>query len=352
MGLDSQAQEVLDQYAKYEIPALETLTPEMARNQPLLDYAARDLAASKLAARLLYVASPAPEQVGSVKHQTIAGPGSELLLRIYTPSGDGPFPVLVYFHGGGWVVANLNTYDASARALCNAAECIVVSAAYRKAPEHKFPAAVEDAWAATEWVMGKATSFQGDRGRVAVGGESAGGNLAAVVCLIAREQGAPPLVHQLLIYPVTDLSSARLSYQEHKHARPLSAAMMSWFKKHYLRNEADASNPYASPLLMRDLTGLPPATIINAEYDPLRDDGLAYAEKLRASGVAVTHHNYVGVMHEFFGLTGLIDTAKDAVKLAAGELKKAFKRDAEPTPPDLIDAAALAVVPTKPLLAE
>ncbi len=331
--LDSQAQEILDQHAKYNTPPIESLSPEEARNVPLLDYAARDLVASQVAARMLTLVSPNPEQVGSVGHIRIPGRGGNILARVYTPSGDGPFPVLVYFHGGGWVIANLDVYDASARGLCNAAECIVISVAYRQAPEHKFPAAVEDAYDATLWAMNHAAHLNGDPDRVAVGGESAGGNLAAVVCLALRDQDETLPVHQLLIYPVTDFVFDKASFQEHENAKPLNSAMMPWFAKHYLRNEADATHPHASPLREADLSGLPSATVINAENDPLRDDGRLYAERLREAGVPVTHHLYEGVMHEFFGLKGLLSKAEEAVQQAATELKEAFNRSEVPLTP-------------------
>lgn len=325
MSLDPQALEVLAQLAKYQPPAVETLSPEQARDIPLLDYAARDLLAARVDGRLFGMISPWPEQVGSIRHRSIPGPGGELLLRLYTPKGRGPFPVLVYFHGGGWVIAGLDAYDASARALCNAAGCIVASVAYRLAPEHKFPAGVEDAFAATRWVMANAAEVKGDPARVAVAGESAGGNLAAVVCLMAKERGTPLPVHQLLIYPATQFSVETASYKEHAHAVPLYSAMLPWFKRHYLRKSSDERNPHAAPLLAPDLSGLPPATVITAEYDPLRDDGRLYADRLREAGVPVAYHHYEGMMHDFFGLGGLVDEAKDAVGKAARSLSGAFE---------------------------
>lgn len=326
--LDSQAQELLDQHAKYRTLPIETLSADEARNIPLLDYAARDLVASKMSARAATMMSPMPEQVSSIHHRRIPVGGASIVLRIYTPAGPGPHPVLVYFHGGGWVIANLDVYDSSARALCNAAECIVVSVGYRQAPEHKFPIAIEDCFAATQWAMANAESLNGDPSNVAVAGESAGGNMAAVVCLMARAQGAPPPIHQLLIYPVTDFAFETPSYIENADSKPLSAAMMRWFASHYLKSPSEASHPYASPLQSADLSGLPPATIITAENDVLRDDGRLYGMALQAAGVAVTYRNYEGVMHEFFGLAGLIDKAGEAVNLAGTELSLAFGRAA------------------------
>ena len=327
MDLDSQAQEVMEQLASYQAPAIETLSPEAARNVPLLDYAARDLVASKAGKRLLTLTHPMPERIARITHARCPGQGRDNLLRIYRPEGHGPLPVLVYFHGGGWVIGSPNHYDDSCRALANAAECVVVSVGYRLAPEHKYPAAVEDAFDATQWVMQNAGSFGGDIQRVAVGGESAGGNLATVVCLMARNQGAAMPVHQLLVYPVTNFGFDSDSYREHAHASPLNAAMMHWFWGHYLRTEAEGREQYASPLQARDLSGLPPTTLITAEFDPLRDDGRAYADRLETAGVPVHYLHYEGLMHEFFGLAGLVDQAQDAMNKAAADLKKSFHRD-------------------------
>ena len=246
--LDPQAKEILDQHAKYATMPMEQLSADEARNIPLLDYAARDLVASKMSARAATMISPMPEQVSSIHHHRLPVKDGGILLRIYTPAGPGPHPVLLYFHGGGWVIANLDVYDASARALCNAAECVVVSVGYRQAPEHKFPIAIEDCFAALQWAQKNAASINGDPLHVAVAGESAGGNMAAVVCLMARAQGTAPPVHQLLIYPVTDFSFATPSYTEHANASPLNAAMMRWFASHYFKSPSEASHPYASPL--------------------------------------------------------------------------------------------------------
>ncbi len=326
--LDPQAKEILDQHAKYATMPMEQLSADEARNIPLLDYAARDLVASKMSARAATMISPMPEQVSSIHHHRLPVKDGSILLRIYTPAGPGPHPVLLYFHGGGWVIANLDVYDASARALCNAAECVVVSVGYRQAPEHKFPIAIEDCFAALQWAQKNAASINGDPLYVAVAGESAGGNMAAVVCLMARAQGTASPVHQLLIYPVTDFSFATPSYTEHANASPLNAAMMHWFAGHYLKSPSEASHPYASPLQSSDLSGLPPATIITAEHDPLRDDGRLYSSALQAAGVAVAYRNFDGMMHEFFSLAGLLDAGSEAVRFAATELRTAFNRTA------------------------
>jgi len=325
MPTDSHMQAILDQFAKFKTPPLEQLSPGNARNLPTLKNAVEEMTAESVAARAMTVAKPMPEPVGKISHVLIPGPASgEILARVYTPKGDGPFPVLVYFHGGGWVIANLDVYEPSCRALCNAAECVVVSVAYRQAPEHKYPAAAEDAYAATQWVMANAAKLGGDPARVAIGGESAGGNLATVTCLRARDKGEKLPIAQLLIYPVTDSRMDTPSYTENKNAKPLNAAMMAWFWKHYLSSEEDWRHPYASPMRAPDLSGLPPATVITAELDPLRDEGEAYAKRLSEAGVEVRATRYDGVTHEFFGLAGVVSTAKDALQEAADALKEAF----------------------------
>jgi len=315
---DVQMKAVLDQLAAFKAPPIEQLSPENARNNPT--------ATDAVVAVLAKQGRPAVEMVGDISHQLIPGPGGDLLARIYRPPGPGPFPVLVYFHGGGWVIANLDTYDSSCRALTKAANCMVVSVAYRLAPEHKFPAAAEDAYAATQWVMTNAAQLKGDPRRVAVGGESAGGNLAAVTCLMARDRKGKMPVHQMLIYPVTNYAFNTPSYQENANAKPLNKAAMQWFWGHYLNNPADGNNPYASPLRAESLRGLPPATLITADIDPLRSDGQAYAQRLREAGVAVRATNYTGVTHEFFGMGSVVNKAKQAVSEAASGLRSGFGR--------------------------
>ena len=312
---DAQMKAVLDELGTLKAPPLEQQSPFNARNNPTIADAVTGLLAKR--------GKPAIEAVGDVSHKLIPGPEGDLLIRIYQPKGSGPFPVLVYFHGGGWVIANLDTYDASCRALTNAANCLVVSVAYRQAPESKFPAAAEDAYAATQWVMTNAAQIKGDPQRVAVGGESAGGNLAAVTCLMARDRKGKLPLHQMLVYPVTNYAFDTPSYQENANAKPLNQAMMKWFWRYYLRSAADGQNPYASPL-RGNLSGLPPATVITADIDPLRSDGQAYAQKLQAAGVAVKATNYTNVTHEFFGTGAVVNEAKQAVSEAATGLRAAF----------------------------
>jgi len=253
----------------------------------------------------------------------IAGPGGQLLLRIYTPAGSGPFPVIVYFHGGRFVIANLDTYDASARGLTNGAGAIVVSVAYRQAPEHRFPAAVDDAFAAYRYVVANAASFGGDPKRVAIAGESAGGNLAAVVAILARNHGVQMPIHQLLVYPDVNQTFDTDSVEQNITTIPLNKAALFYFRGYYLNNSSDIGNILASPL-RADLHRLPPATIINADIDPLRDDGANYAAKLKASGVPVTRTVYSGVTHEFFGMGAVVDKARAAMAQANAALRAAF----------------------------
>ena len=218
----------------------------------------------------------------------IPGPDGPLGVRIYAPDAAAPLPVLVYFHGGGWVLGNLDTSDAQCRSLTNAIGCVTVSVDYRLAPEARFPAAVEDCYAATRWVADNASELGCDSKRVAVGGTSAGANLAAVVPLMARDRGHPSLAYQVLVYPITDGSMDTSSYRENAEGYFLTAGAMAWFWKHYINDDRDRSHPYAAPLNAADLSGLPPALVITAEYDPLRDEGEAYARE-NARGGSTSH---------------------------------------------------------------
>jgi acetyl esterase len=262
--------------------------------------------------------------VAKVEMKEADGPAGTIPVRVYTPDGDGEMPGLVYFHGGGFVVCDLDSHDVTCRELANGADCVVVSVDYRLAPEAKFPAAPEDCYAATKWVAEHASELGIDVDRIAVGGDSAGGNLATAVALMCRDRNGPTLTHQLLIYPVTDNRCDTLSYKENGVGYFLSADMMRWFWHHYLESESDGDNPLASPLRASDLSGLPSATLLTAEYDPLRDEGRAYAERLQAAGVQTTHTDYPGVFHGFFGMTSQIPRARQAVDEACAELRKAF----------------------------
>jgi acetyl esterase len=266
------------------------------------------------------------EPVYRIEDRRISGPGGEIPVRIYTPAGEGPHPVLVYYHGGGFVAGSLDTHDSICRMLANDAAAIVVSVEYRLAPEHRFPSAVEDAYAALEWVAQAAGELHADPARIAVGGDSAGGNLSAVLTLLSRERGGPALVHQLLIYPAVSLDLRTLfpSMTDNAEGYLLTLDAIRWFYSQYLPDAEAAEHLYASPLREPDLTGLPPATVITAHYDPLRDEGEAYAKRLQEAGVAVTYKCYEGMIHQFFNLAYDLEEAREAVREAAEALKASF----------------------------
>jgi acetyl esterase/lipase len=313
---DTQMQAVLDQLMALGARPVEALTPEQARRQPTPADAV--MALLRRSGR-----SSAPEPVGSVQNRAIPGPGGAIPVRIYTPAGTAPFPVVVYYHGGGWVIATIDTYDASARALANAARAVIVSVEYRKGPEHPFPAAHDDAFAAYQWVLANAASIGGDPRRVATTGESAGGGLAVAVAMMARDRHARLPVHVLAVYPIADGDTQSPSYTENATAAPLSRAGMQWFFRYALRAPADARDPRIS-LTHANLRGLPPTTLVTAQIDPLRSDGMELAAALRAAGVRVDAMNYDGVTHEFFGMGAVVDKAKQAVQFAAAGLRRGF----------------------------
>ena len=249
-----------------------------------------------------------------------------LKVRIYTPQGaTGPLPVIVYYHGGGWVIANLDTYDASQRALAAKTNAILVGVDYRQGPENKFPAAHEDSFAAYQWVLKNAASFNGDPKRVAVAGESAGGGLAAAVSIMARDKGVQAPKHQLLVYPIAGYDMNTPSYQQHTKSKPLYKGFMAWFFNYYLRSPADGKNPMIDLVNAPNVKNLPPATVIGAEIDPLMSEGKTYADKLQAAGVPVTYKLYPNVTHEFFGMGAVVPQAEEAENLAANALKNALK---------------------------
>ena len=309
-------QAVLTTLASLGGKPIATLTPGQARLQPSATDAVMKLVTNK-------GMSPKSMPVGDVSDSMFHANGADIPIRIYTPPGSGPFPVLVYFHGGGWVLADINTYDAGARALADDGMTIVVSVGYRLAPEHKFPAAPNDAYAALQWAFANAASINGDPKRISVGGESAGGNLATVAAMMARDKGTPMPIHETLVYPVTDYAFDTSSYNANANAKPLNRAMMKWFFKYYLRTPADGANPYVSPLRSPSLANMPPATVITDDIDPLQSEGKAYADKLQADSVAVTYKNYEGVTHEFFGMGAVLPQAVAAEEFAGAELRAA-----------------------------
>ena len=297
--------------------------PPLEQMQPAEVRAQRAQAAEAMAA----LAGPIQE-VARVEDRSIPGPGQPIPVRVYWPAAASELPVLVYFHGGGWVFGNIDSVDRTCRALANAAGCIVVNVEYRLAPENKFPAAVDDAYAAVRYVSEHAAEFGADPGRIAVGGDSAGGNLAAVVCLMARDRGGPRLAFQLLVYPVTDYDDDSPSQREFAEGYLLTRAAIPYFWGHYVSGPDQARHPHASPMKAASLEGLPPAMVITAECDPIRDQGEAYARRLQESGVPVTQRRYEGAIHVFFQMAGVLDSGKQAVADAASALRRAFSHGA------------------------
>ena len=236
-------------------------------------------------------------------------------------AGQGPLPVLVYFHGGGWVLGNIESHEGICRSLANAGGVIVVTVDYRLAPEYRFPAAADDAYAATLWAAEYAAEFSGDPGRIAVGGDSAGGNLAAVACLMARDKGRPHLTFQVLLYPITDYHINNQSYTAYADGYFLTRGEMAWYWEHYVEKEDDRRHPYASPSWAADLSGLPPALIITAEFDVLRDEGEAYARQLEAAGVSVKLSRYHGMIHGFIRRYPFFDQGRAAIEEIGCELR-------------------------------
>lgn len=266
------------------------------------------------------------EAVADVTDYPIPVDGGEITLRAYRPTGEGPFPVLVYYHGGGWVRGSIDTHDDLCRSITNEAGCVVLSVGYRRAPEHPFPVPLDDAYSAAAWAVEFADVFDGDPDRVAVGGDSAGGNLAAAVALRARDAGGPPLVFQLLLYPIVDYAFDTDSYRENAEGYMLTRRGMRWYWEHYLERELDGRHPYASPLQARDLGNLPPAMVLTAGYDPLRDEGAAYADRLREAGVAVRHEHFDDMLHAFVSFPQL-DGAADGLAVIGEGLRDAFAAD-------------------------
>lgn len=319
---DPQMKAVLDQLAALKGKPLPMLTAVEARKQPTPADAAKAVMKS-------LGKSTAPDPAVVSVDQTIATAGGALPVRIYTPrSGPGPFPVVVYYHGGGWVIANKDVYDGGARALSKLANAVVVSADYRQGPEHKFPAAHDDAYATYEWATRNASSIKGDPKRIALAGESAGGGLAVATAVMARDRGIQMPTGLVSVYPIAGTDTTTESYNENADAKPLSRAGMSWFFANYLNGPSDRANPRVN-LVAADLRGLPPTTIINAEIDPLRSDGEMLARKLQAAGVTVSQKTYSGVTHEFFGMGAVVDKGMEAARFAADALKRLFA--VEPT---------------------
>jgi acetyl esterase len=308
MALHPQCKAFLDMLAAAGGPGLNEMPLDEARKVP---YQMIELGGTE-------------EPVAQVDTRVIPGP-VEIPVRVYRPALAQDLPALMFFHGGGFVICNLDSHDRACRSLANASGCVVVSVDYRLAPEHKFPAAAEDAYAATRYVAEHAAEFGIDPNRIAVGGDSAGGNLATVVALMARDRGGPALKFQLLIYPVTDFTEhATQSEREYGQGHFLDLALMDWFADQYFASESDRHLPYGSPIKASDVRGLPPAMVITCECDPLRDQGEAYADKLRAAGVAVELKRYEGMIHPFVSLAGIVDAGRDAIKESAAAVRQAL----------------------------
>lgn len=302
MPLDPTLVEMLQQMAEAQGPALHEMSPTEAREMY----------------RAMQSVQPKPE-VASVEESS----AGSIPVRIYKVSAQSEQPVVVFFHGGGWVIGDLETHDGICRQLAIAADCTVVSVDYRLAPEHPFPASIDDCCEATQWVADNAASLGIDASRLAVAGDSAGGNLAACVSIRAKESGGPAICLQLLIYPVTDAQMNTESYETNKDGYMLTRESMEWFWQHYTGGD-HMDNPLASPMSAADLTGLPAACIITAEYDPLRDEGEAFGEALKASGVTTEIVRYDGMIHGFFGMTDILEASRQAMDLARTQLARVF----------------------------
>jgi acetyl esterase len=307
MALHPQCKAFLDIVASGGGPPLHEMPIEQARQVP----------------RMMAELGNAEEPVARIDNRTVPGPAQPIPVRVYRPSLAGTLPAVMFFHGGGFVICDLESHDRQCRSLANQSGCTVIAVDYRLAPEHRYPAAAEDSYAATRYVAEHASEFGIDANRIAVCGDSAGGNLAAVVALMARDRGGPSLRFQLLVYPVTDFTDDSPSMHEFNGVF-LSAEQMDWFANSYVPDAADRRQPYASPLLAADHRGLPPAYVITAECDMVRDQGQAYARKLGAAGVAVESKCYDGMIHPFISLGGIVDGGRDAIADAAVKLRVAL----------------------------
>jgi acetyl esterase len=306
MPLDPQAEALLRQFSDMGFPGFAALGVEQAR------------------ALFGEMERPPGEPVAVVEDRTAPGPGGDIPVRLYRPETDSPPPLVVYFHGGGWTIGSIDGHDPVCRALANRSGCAVLSVEYRLGPEHRFPAAVEDAWATTVWAAEHAAELGADPSRLVVAGDSAGGNLAAVVAIQARDAGSPQIGFQYLIYPATDMRPRDWpSYRENGEGYFLELRDMRWFESHYVTSPADADDWRCSPAAAASHAGLPPALIQTAEYDPLRDQGEAYGELLRAAGAPVRVTRYAGMVHGFLSLEAL-DAAKTALDEAGSELRAAL----------------------------
>ncbi|MFL9962315.1 alpha/beta hydrolase [Paraburkholderia sediminicola] len=316
---DADMKAVLDAFRSLKPKPIEECSVDEARRQPTPADAVK-----KLMSDPAFSSRPSPElEAVRTEDIAIAGAAGSNPARVYTPQGEGPFPLILYFHGGGWVIADLDTYDATPRSMAAQSKAIVVSAHYRQAPEHRLPAAHDDAFAAWRWLLDHAASLGGDPDKIAVMGESAGGNLAINVAIRARDTGTRMPLHQALIYPVVSNNIVSISYEENRNARPLNKPMMLWFIHNVINSEAELTSPLIDVLSV-DLSGLPPAAIVTAGIDPLRSEGEKLAHQLRSAGVPVEHRNYRGATHEFFGMAAVVQAARDAQTFVSLAQRQAF----------------------------
>ena len=312
MALDPQVRKVLDDLEALGNPELDQLTAVEARELANAGFPA--------------MAGPGAQDV-TPSDRTIPGPAGPIPIRVYTPtSGEAPRPVVVFFHGGGWVIGNIETHDATCRDLTSDSGAVLVSVDYRLAPEHRFPAAVEDCYAALAWVHAHADEIGGDPDLVAVAGDSAGGNLAAVTAMLARDRDGPPVRFQLLVYPGVGVAEDHDSVRDNAEGYLLTRRDIEWFTDHYLGSDADPTHPRFDPI-NADLTGVAPAHVITCEFDPLRDGGAAYAARLQACGVAATERCYAGQIHGAFGMQAVCDASRDIIRDAGGVLRGALRQD-------------------------
>ena len=311
MPLHPEAAAFLEQIARQKARPIDTIPVELTRRAAIIGNNP----------------SPDPPELAKIENLTINGPdGTSLPIRIYVPLGSAPRGVCLYFHGGGWVLNNLDTHDDLVRRLAAQSGSVFVNVDYRLAPEHKFPAAIEDAFAALCWVHDHAAEFGGDPERIAVSGDSAGGNLAAVLCLMSRDRGGPAIAFQALIYPITDCDFERPSYRDNSEGYFLTRHEMIWFWNQYVSSPEQMRDPYASPLLAPSLSGLPPAAILTAEYDPLRDEGEAYAQALQDAGVEVKLHRYDGMIHAFIRRVQQFNVARHAIREFGEQIRIALEK--------------------------
>lgn len=312
MVLDPDTQIVLEMIRAAGRPPFEQLSPNEAREA---------YAASRK------VLQPQPEQVAEIRNDTAPGPHGAIPVRIYRPLGTEAaerLPALVYYHGGGWLLGDLDSHDGVCRSFANASNCRVISVDYRMAPEHKFPAAVDDCAAATRWVFENAATLHIDPALVAVGGDSAGGNLAAVIALMARDGALPPVAFQLLIYPATDMMMTSVSAQAITEGVPLTTYTMRWFIDHYMRTKADESDWRASPLRAAIVAGSAPALVVTCTHDPLCDEGVDYARRLEREGVRIVHLHFADQIHGFMSMGRIIRASGVALTMMNAVMKKAL----------------------------